>query len=71
MMEVNTIDPDSTTLESSYTNLKNAAIQASIAVTNAQIPNGLASQLSDDGTLYGGQMFGTKDEIVHAIEVFS
>lgn len=54
-----------------YKSLKNVVAWASLGVANAWTPYGLTSEPTDNATLYKGQMFGTKDKVVHAIKTFS
>lgn len=71
-IDADTTDPDSMTdIEAHVPCFKNVMEWASIALANAWDLYGDFSQSSDDGTLYEDQMLRTKEEVVHAVKIFS
>lgn len=50
---------------------ENASRWAGVAIANFWMPYAAGSQPIDDSSIFKGQIFGTKDDVVHAIKTFS
>lgn len=50
---------------------ENAATWSDVAVAHMWLPYPSVSQPADDGAIYEGQIFGSKEEVVHAIKAQS
>lgn len=71
-VEVNIVDQEpGAYIEAPVAEFENASTWADTAVARLWLPFVVASQPTDDLSVYQGQIFGSKQEVVHAVKTFS
>lgn len=70
--EANTVDPDAVShTEPPVREFEDASTWTGIAIANLLQPSEVMTQPTDDESIYEGQVFGLKGEVIHSVKTFS